>query len=298
MAIVAGSRLLFESCRPPRANGKGRIDWERERECAMIRSSLGIRLNPDPAVATRDQIHQAARLGARGVVLEAIGEIGPDRLGETGRRDLRRILRTSELSLIAMHLPTRRAFDTVEQLEDRLARADRAFAMMYELGCNLALVRVGGVPGEADPARHEVFRGAVGELARRADHRGVRLALEAGGEPGAVLRGFLDQLDSPTLGASVDPGALLRLGLDPVAMTLELNTKLAHAYATDATGAGASRLALSSHRDGFPPGVLDWENYLGSLEEIDYRGFLTIWPEPGSDVAAGFQAMKARLDRF
>jgi sugar phosphate isomerase/epimerase len=264
----------------------------------MIRSPLGVRLNPDPARSPREQIQQAAPLGARGVVLDAMGELGPDRLGETGRRDLRRILRTSELSLIAMSLPTRRPFDTVEQLEDRLSRADRAFAMMYELGCKLALVRVGAVPGEADPARHEIFRGAVGELAKRADHRGVRLAIEMGSESGEVLRAFLDQLDAPMLGASVDPGALLRMGLDPVAATIELNTKLMHAYATDATGAGAPRLAVSSPRLGFPPGVLDWESYLGSLEEIDYRGFLTIWPDPGSDPASGFKAMKARLDRF
>lgn len=264
----------------------------------MIRSPIGVRLNPDPARSPREQIYQAAQLGARGVVLEAIGELGPDRLGDTGRRDLKRILRTAELTLIAMSLPTRRAFDTVEQLEDRLSRADRAFALMYELGCNLALVRVGAVPGEADPARHEVFRTAVGELARRADHRGVRLAIETGGDSGAVLRAFLDQLDAPMLGASVDPGALLRMGIDPVAATVELNAKVIHAYATDATGAGASGISMASHRMGFPPGVLDWENYLGSLEEIDYRGFLTIWPEPGSDVASGFKAMKARLDRF
>lgn len=264
----------------------------------MIRSPLGLRLNPDTTRTPREQLLQAAQLGARGVVLEAIGELGPDRLGETGRRDLKRILRSSELTLIAIHLPTRRPFDTIEQLEDRLARADRAFAMAYELGCSLSLIRVGGVPGEADPSRHEVFRHAVGELARRADHRGVRLAIETGAESGAVLRAFLDGLDAPMLGASLDPGSLLRMGHDPIAATVELNTRVFHAYATDATGAGAARVALSTRAPGFPPGVLDWENYLGALEEIDYRGFLTIWPDPGSDTAAAFTAMKARLDRF
>jgi sugar phosphate isomerase/epimerase len=263
----------------------------------MIRSPLGLRLEPDATRSTRDQVLQAAQLGARGVVLEAIGELGPDRLGETGRRDLLRLLRSAELSLVAMVLPTRRPFDTVEQLEDRLARAERAFAMAYDLGCNLVLVRVGGVPGEADPARHEVFRGAVAELARRADHRGVRLALEAGAEAGAVLRGFLDSIGAPLLGASVDPGALLRMGHDPVAAVLALNTQVFHAYATDAAGAGATRLALASRGPG-GEGALDWEGYLGSLEEVDYRGSLTIWPDPGSDVTAGFRAIKARLDRF
>ena len=34
---------------------------------------------------------------------------------------------------------------------------------------------------------------------------------------------------------------------------------------------------------GFPPGALDWEEYLGALEEINYRGYLTVWPDPDGD---------------
>jgi sugar phosphate isomerase/epimerase len=44
--------------------------------------------------------------------------------------------------------------------------------------------------------------------------------------------------------------------------------------------------------------VLDWESYLGSLEEIDYRGYLTVWPDPSRDQEKEFAAIKARLDRF
>src|SRR5436305_11720053 len=45
----------------------------------MIRHPLSVRL--DPAAPLRDQIRQAATLGAKGVVIEAVGEIHPDRLG-------------------------------------------------------------------------------------------------------------------------------------------------------------------------------------------------------------------------
>ncbi len=57
----------------------------------MIPHPLGIRLAAERSV--RDQIHEAARLGARGVVIEAIGEVAPHRLGDTGRREVRHILR-------------------------------------------------------------------------------------------------------------------------------------------------------------------------------------------------------------
>src|SRR4051812_41158135 len=168
----------------------------------MIRNPLGLRLDPDRPV--RDQIFEAARLGAKGVVLDAIGDLAPQRLGETGRRELRHILRTVELSLIAVSLPTRRPFDTTDQLDERIRRADSAFVMAYDLGTTVVLARVGAIPPQEDAARRELFTNAVRELGRHADHRGVRLAIETGAEPGEPLRAFLETLNIPALAASID----------------------------------------------------------------------------------------------
>src|SRR5262245_20548299 len=112
----------------------------------MVRSPLSLRL--PPLRSLRDQIPEAARLGAKGVVIDAIGEVGPDRLSTTGRRDLRHMLRTAELSLVALHLPTRRPFDTVDQLEDRLKKFEQACTLAFDLGTNLVLARTGAVPPE------------------------------------------------------------------------------------------------------------------------------------------------------
>src|SRR3954470_1737468 len=98
----------------------------------MIRNPLGLRFDPERPV--RDQIYEAARLGARGVVVDAIGDLAPHRLSDKGRREFRHILSTVALSLIAVSLPARRPFDTTEQLADRLRRADAAFALAFELG--------------------------------------------------------------------------------------------------------------------------------------------------------------------
>ncbi len=263
----------------------------------MIRSPIGLRINSDPSRSPKEQIREAVRLGARGVVLDAAGDLSPDRLSETGRRDLRQTLRSIELSLIALNLPTRRPFDTEDELDTRLARADRAFAMAYELGTRLILVRAGAVPAEADAVRRAAFNHALAELGKRADHRGVRLAIETGSESGAVLAAVLNGIASPGLAASLDPATLLRMGHDPVVAARELGKWVAHAYASEA-GGGSSRLVSNPRGFGFPGGALDWEEYLGSLEEIDYRGFLTIWPDPSGDQASQFAAIKARLDRF
>lgn len=262
----------------------------------MVPHPLALRLDPDPARSMRDQIHEAARLGARGVVIDAIGDLAPHRLGDTGRRDLRRLIRTAELTLVALGLPVRRPFDTTDQLDDRIRRADQAFAMAYELGTNLVLAQVGAVPPKEDGQRLEVFSHAVNSLGIRADHRGVRLAIEAASQPGRELAAFLDAQDMMSLAASVDPSSLLRSGVDPAAATRELGRWVAHAYTPG--GSGAATAGPAGSRLGFSGGSIDWEEYLGALEEAGYRGFLTLWPDPADDPRVRFTALVQRLKRL
>jgi len=262
----------------------------------MIRSPLGLKL--DAGRPMKEQIRGAAAAGAKGVILDAAGDLSPDRLSETGRREIRHALRSVELELIALSLPTRRAFDTLDQLEDRLARADRAFAMAYDLGTRLVLIRVGEVPAAEDLGRRATFATAVGELGRRADHRGVRLAVESGSEAGSVLGPFLEGFGIPALAVSLDPSSLLRRGIDPVATTRELGGLIAHAYANDASKPANEFVVANPRGHGFPPGALDWEEYLGALEEIAYRGYLSVWPDPNADPIGQFKAIADRLARY
>jgi sugar phosphate isomerase/epimerase len=258
----------------------------------MIRHPLGLRLDPDRPV--RDQLYEAARLGARGVVLDAAGDLAPHRLSETGRRELRHVLRTVELSLVALSMPTRRAFDTTEQLDDRIRRADAAFGMAYELGTKLVLARAGALPPPDDARRRETFTNALRALGGRAEHRGVRMALETGSDPAAELNSFLESLSLPGLAVSIDPASGLAASIDPVGCVRGLGTWVVHAYAGDATGS-AGRAGPNPRGFGFPPGALDWEAYLGALEEIGYTGFLTIWPGRGRSAADQFTAVRDRL---
>jgi sugar phosphate isomerase/epimerase len=259
----------------------------------MIRNPLSARL--DPASPLRDQVRRAATLGLRGVVIEAIGDIHPDRLGESGRREVSQLLRSVELKLVAIVLPTRSGFDHADELDARLRRADRAFALAYDLGTAIVLARVGPVPEEGE--RRAIFSEALAELARLADRRGIRLGLESAAEPGATLRTFLDSKGTPVLAASVDPGILLAAGIDPVIAVRELGPWVAHAYATDGGSQARPSVAAHPRGHGFAPGVLDWEEYLGALEEVNYHGFLTAWPEAGK-IDVQIPALIERLKRF
>jgi sugar phosphate isomerase/epimerase len=261
----------------------------------MIRLPLALRV--DPTGSVRDQIYEAARLGARGVVLDASGELAPHRLSATGRRDLRHVLGTVELTLAALSLPLRRPLDTTDQLDERVRRAEAVFLMAYELGTKVVLARTGAIPSADDEAgRFLVFKNALFELGTRAERHGTRLALESGFEPGEKLKLFLDSIALPGLAASIDPANGLQSGIDPVKCVRELASLVVHAYATDVST--AARAAPNPRGFGYPPGALDWEEYLGAFEEIGYRGYLTIWPAPGSSVATQFASVVTRLEQL
>ncbi len=266
----------------------------------MIRPPLALRLATDAEQSPRELWRGAAALGVRGLVLDASGELAPHRLSETARRDVRQSLRTLELSLVALNLPTRRPFDSLDQLEDRLARAESAFELAFGLGTRLVLLRAGTVPPETDSGRYSAFLQAMTELGRRADRRGIRLAIETGGEPVESLCKLLQTLEQPSLAASLDPSGLLSAGLDPAQAVVTLGDRLAHVYATDGAASSFRMQPGVRHASGFgyPPGALDWEAYLGALEEIDYRGFLTIWPDPRGDVGTEARRVLDILKRF
>lgn len=233
----------------------------------------------------REAWGEAAGLGLKGLVLDATGELAPRALSETARRDIRGILQTMELALVALHLPTRRPFDNLQDLDDRLARAEQAFELAYGLGSKLVLANVGTVPPDVEPQRLADFKQAIQELGRRAERRGVRLAIEVGRQDPARLAGVLGALANPGLAVSVDPSALSASGYDPARAVEEFGERLGHAYAMAAE-------TLARPRAGFLSEAItpcDWPSFLGALEEVGYRGFLTIWPEPGPGLLAALR---------
>ena len=127
---------------------------------------------------------------------------------------------------------------------------------------------------------------ALRVLGRHGDRVGGVLALDTGLESGAVLGAFLDRFDTGGLGVNLDPANLLMGGFDPYEAPLQ--GRVVHSNARDARVRGVSRTAQEvplGHGD------IDWTRYLAALEEIEYRGWLTVAREGGdnrvADVAAG-----------
>ena len=68
----------------------------------------------------RQGLPQAARLGIGGLQVDIAGDLAPDRLTETGRRELKNLLRTYNQQLTALNCPLRRGLDVAEHQHARI----------------------------------------------------------------------------------------------------------------------------------------------------------------------------------
>jgi sugar phosphate isomerase/epimerase len=248
---------------------------------------IGIRLE-SLGLPLRRALQEVQRLGVTGVQFDAVGDLAPNRLSETGRRELRHLLRAHSVELTALGCPLRRGLDVAEDQEPRIDRIRQTMTLSYDLGARIVIVQAGQVPEDEKDPRAVLLAEALLALGQWGDRTGVVLALETGLESGAVLRRFLDCFDTGSLGANLDPANLLMHGFDPYESARELSRKIVHSHAKDARRSSASR---ASQEVPLGHGDIEWMRYLDVLEEIDYRGWLTIEREVGenrlADIAAG-----------
>ncbi len=253
----------------------------------MNRLKIGVRLE-SLGLPLRRALAEASRLGVPGVQADAVGALSPAALSDTGRRELRHLLRGYNLELTALGCPLRRGLDAAEDQQERLGHVREVLALSVDLGPGLALVQAGAIPDEPDSPRGALLRESLLALGRYGDRIGARLALETGLELGAALAGFLRGLGTGGLGANLDPASLLENGFDPYDGARALGGLILHSYARDGRHFGPSR---ATREVPLGHGEIDWMRYLGALEEAQYRGWLTVVREAvdnrRADIAEG-----------
>ena len=160
--------------------------------------------------------------------------------------------------------------------------------LAFDLGPRVVVIEPGRISDDDQDPRTFLLRDALRSLGQHGDRVGTTLALETGLESGQALRGYLDRFDTGSLGVNLDPANLLLHNFDPYESIQALGRRILHVHAKDARQASASRAAQEvplGHGD------IDWLKLLGTLEEVEYRGWLVIERESGdnrrADVAAG-----------
>lgn len=250
----------------------------------ITRKRLAVRLSPSTDL--RGQLLSVAELGLGAVVLEAVGELAPRELSQTGRREIRSLLRSSDLEIEAIALPMRRSIAEIDQWEDRLQRLKAALTLAYELGTRVVMASPGVPP--ADEKRRSFYFSHLQQLGNLAEHVGVTLACEAGLESAESLTKAIRESGHPSLAVSLDPGRLVLSGQNLVQVASDAHDLIQQVYATDPEFMG---LGTGSHGRS-----VDWESTMDLLEEIGYRDRLTIWPDSSLDLARSVSEMGRRLN--
>jgi len=240
----------------------------------------------------RAAITEAAKLGVAGIEVAAAGELAPGRLGESGRREFRNLLRSFNQELAALQLPLRHGLDAAENQQERIDHIRAAMQLAYDLGARKLVVPCPKLPGDAE-ARGTVLRETLTALGAFGDRTGAVLALEIGFDPAETVKSYLGRFDSGSLKVTFDPASLLMHGHDPLASLAPLQGLLAHVHARDARSAGLSR-GLQEVPLG--AGDVDWLVLTATLQVLEYDGFLCVEREQGenrlADIAAGVKFLR------
>jgi sugar phosphate isomerase/epimerase len=248
---------------------------------------IGVHL-PSLNLPIRQALQEASRLSVGGVQLDAVGDLTPDRLSDTGRRELRHLLRSYNLELTALGCPLRFGLDHAENQDARIDHVRKVMSLSFDLGPRIVVVQAGQVPEGPNTPHGTRLTESLLALGQHGDRTGAVLALETGLESGEALAAYLGRFDSGGLGVNYDPANLLLNGFDPVASLAPLRGKIVHTHARDARQAGASRTAAEVP---LGAGDIDWLAYLGALEALEYRGWVVVEREGGdnrlADVAGG-----------
>jgi L-ribulose-5-phosphate 3-epimerase len=258
----------------------------------MNRLKLAVRLE-SLGLPLRRALFEAGRMGVSGIQVDAAGDLSPNQLSETGRREFRHMLRAHNLELTALGCPLRRGLDAAEDQQPRIEHVRKVLTLSHDLGPRVVVVQAGRVPGENEGARGRLLTEALTTLAAHGDRVGAVLALETGLESGEALNAYLSGFDSGSLSANLDPANLLMNGFDPYASARALGGRIAYAHAKDARAAATSRVAQEvplGHGD------IDWMQFLAVLEEVEYHGWLAVERESGenrvADVATGVDFLR------
>ncbi len=260
----------------------------------MNRFKIGVRLE-SLGLPLRPALTEAARLGAAGVQIDAVGDLAPDVVSQSGRRAFVALLRTLNLELTALGCPLRRGLDAAENQQPRIEHVQKVTSLAFDLGPRLVVVSAGGVPEKEDTPEGRRMRESLAALAQHGDRIGTTLALETGLESGEVLAKYLATFDTGSLAANLDPANLLLHGFNPFESLRALAGKVAHTHARDGRKASASRAAREvplGHGD------IDWLSWLEALAEVEYRGWLVVEREEGDNKRADVEAGVAFLRRL
>jgi len=258
---------------------------------------------------TRTAIQKAAALGADGIQMYSTrGDNCPEILTPEKRRELLDFVKSHGLRFSALCGDLSKGFGNPELNPELIEKSKRILDLAKELETDVVTTHIGVVPEDPTHPRYGIMQEACFELSRYADSVGAHFAIETGPETSANLKRFLDGLHSTGVAVNLDPANLVMVtGDDPVQAVHNLKDYIVHTHAKDGVMLHRTNPEYIYHVTPKPEeiegitffreeplgkGSVDFPAYLKALEEIGYKGFLTIEREAGPDPAGDITLAK------
>ncbi len=249
-----------------------------------------------------EALDAAVNVGAQGFQMYAAsGDYSPEAMTAEKRRELLKKVKDKGLIFSALCGDLGHGFGNKELNPDLIERSKRILDLAKDLETDIVTTHIGVVPNDKNHERYKIMSEACFELSRYADSIGSHFAIETGPETSAVLKEFLDQLDSTGVAVNLDPANLVMVtGDDPVGAVHNLKDYIVHTHAKDGIMLERGNPEwiygiIQKPEDvknvrffkevPLGTGSVDFPAYLKALEEIGYKGYLTIEREVGAEPA-------------
>lgn len=247
----------------------------------------------------RSAVKKAAEVGGQGIQVYATkGEMAPENMTRTKINEFKKLVSDNGLVISALCGDLGGGgFSFAEKNPAKIEKSKRILDLAKELETNVVTTHIGVVPDDKKNDRYKIMQEACFELSRYADSIDAHFAIETGPETSAVLKEFLDSLNSTGVGVNLDPANLVMVtGDDPVNAVYNLQKYIVHTHAKDGKqfffkdpeiiyGLKKDVIITEDSFEEVPLGCgqVPWVEYLNALEKIGYKGFLTIEREVGED---------------
>lgn len=247
------------------------------------------------SLPTRAAIDAVAGTSAGGVVFDAVGDLSPESLSHTGRRQLSHMLRTRGLSVAGVGVGLARGFDIEEQLENRIARTLAAMRLAQELGAGFAFNHVGPIPPADSSIRRAVFVDVLRRIANEANRVGADFAIHLSQDSPQAVAELLATTADFGLSVLYDPANAMARGWNAYDGLVAVGKRLAAVFCKDVVRTGASVTGFEEATIG--DGEIDWQRLCGLAAGQNFRGPMIVARERGQSRLADIRTGIDRLSR-
>ncbi len=252
-------------------------------------------------------IKSAQKMGVKGMQMcVTYGAHEIDNMTTAKKKELLDMMKSHGLCFSALCGDLGQGFWRPERNPELIEKSKRIIDMALELETNIVTTHIGVVPDDESCDRYKIMQDACFELSRYADSLNAHFAIETGPETADVLKKFLDTLGSRGVAVNLDPANLVMVkGDDPVKAVHTLKDYIVHTHAKDGIKLqdvpaemiygiiekpeDVQKLGAAFKEVPLGQGSVDFPNYLKALEEIGYKGFLTIERECGETPKADIE---------